>query len=184
MRSLYLRIWVTVVVALGLYAAVSVWLMQRHMDQRMDQERQRAEVAMQGRAEAWAELLSKALPGAKAPASEQRAALQEWSSRLRLPMALDDAKGTRIAASDSFERREAEGLGPRRMIPIALQDGRTLTILRGPGLRRGLATHSSPRSAEIRRPCPRSCLRLEGCIRFPWPYTSVFTRCDPFQGRA
>ena len=91
MRSLYLRIWVTVVVALGLYAAVSVWLMQRHMDQRMDQERQRAEVAMQGRAEAWAELLSKALPGAKAPASEQRAALQEWSSRLRLPMALDDA---------------------------------------------------------------------------------------------
>ena len=137
MRSLYLRIWLTVVVALGLYAAVSVWLMQRHMDQRMDQERQRAEAAMQGRAEAWAELLSKALPGAQAPASEQRAALQDWSTRLRLPMALDDAKGVRIAASDSFERREAEGVGPRRMIPMALQDGRTLTVLRGPGLRRG-----------------------------------------------
>lgn len=150
MRSLYLRIWLTVVVALGLYAAVSVWLMQRHMDQRMDQERQRVDVAMQGRAEAWADLLFKALPSAQAPVAEQRAALQDWSTRLRMPMALDDAKGSRIAASDSFERRETEGVGPRRMIPIALQDGRTLTILRGPGLRRAslarVAAHLDPSS--------------------------------------
>ena len=147
MRSLYLRIWLTVVVALGLYAGVSVWLMQQHMDRNLDQERQRAESAMQGRAEAWAALLSQALPPAQAPASEQRAALQDWSMRLRLPLALDDAKGARIGASDSFERRESEGLGPRRGVPIRLEDGRTLTILRGPGFRRG-------EMGEGRRPPP------------------------------
>ncbi len=129
MRALYLRIWLTVVAALALYAGVSAWLMQRHVDE----ERQRNEVTMANRAEAWADLLSKALPGPEASPAQQAAALQEWSQRLRLPMALDDAQGQRLGASDSYLRREAEGITGRR---VRLDDGRTLWIARGPLMRR------------------------------------------------
>lgn len=168
MRSLYLRIWLTVVIALGLYAGVSVWLMQRHMDQHMDQERQRAEASMQGRAEAWADLLSKALPPSTAAPSEQRAALQDWSQRLRLPMALDNAAGSRIGASDSFERREAEGLGPRRLVPVRLADGRTLWILRGPGFRRG-------EPGEGRRPPPERSVDFFPGVPDGWGLATLLT---------
>jgi hypothetical protein len=43
MRSLYLRIWLTVVAALALFAAVSGWLVQRHLDA----ERVRVEASVQ-----------------------------------------------------------------------------------------------------------------------------------------
>ena len=33
MRSLYLRIWLTVVAALALFALVSGWMWQRHVDE-------------------------------------------------------------------------------------------------------------------------------------------------------
>ena len=36
---------------------------------------------------------------------QQAEALSEWSQRLRLPMALDDAAGARIGASESYLRR-------------------------------------------------------------------------------
>ena len=42
MRSLYLRIWLTVVAALALFAAVSGWLVQRHLEQ----ERERIEASV------------------------------------------------------------------------------------------------------------------------------------------
>ena len=125
MRSLYFRIWLTVVAALALYAGVSAWLVQRHVSE----ERQRNEAVVQSRAEAWADLLIKALPPATASRAEQGQALVEWSQRLRLPLALDDAQGQRLAASDSYLRREAMGVTGRR---VRLDDGRTLWVARGP----------------------------------------------------
>jgi len=133
MRSLYLRIYVTVLVALALFAGVSGWLVQRQFDQ----ERERFVASAQERAAAWGELLQRSLPGAEAPPAQQAEDLNEWSERLRLPLALDDAQGTRIGASDSYLRREAEsGPGVRRAQAVRLEDGRTLWILR-PQLRTG-----------------------------------------------
>ena len=124
MRSLYLRIWLTVVAALALFALVSGWMWQRHVEQ----ERVRFETAASERLAAWAELVQRALPGANAPVAEQAEALQEWSGRLRVPMALDDRRGLRIAASDSFLRREAGGAP--RAAAVVLDDGRTLWLSR------------------------------------------------------
>lgn len=135
MRSLYLRIYLTVVAALALFALVSGWLVQRHLDQ----ERDRFEATVRERTEAWADLLQRSLPAADAPPAEQQAALREWAQRLRVPMALDDAQGRRLATSEVFARREADG-GPlllRRLQPVRFDDGRTLWVLR-PGLRPGL----------------------------------------------
>ena len=134
MKSLYLRIWLTVLAALSLFALASGWLVQRHMEQ----ERQRFETAAQGRAEAWADLLERSLPPASAPPDQQAAALAEWSQRLRLPLALDDVSGQRIGVSESWARREAEGLPmARRGLPVRLDDGRTLWIARPGGRRMG-----------------------------------------------
>lgn len=124
MRSLYLRIWLTVVAALALFALVSGWMWQRHVEQ----ERVRFETAASERLAAWAELVQRALPGANAPVAEQAEALQEWSGRLRVPLALDDRRGLRIAASDSFLRREAGGAP--RATAVVLDDGRTLWLSR------------------------------------------------------
>ncbi len=145
MKSLYLRIYLTVVAVLLLFAAVSGWVFQRHLEQ----ERVRVEGALGDRTAAWAELLQRTLPGASAPHDEQAAAVRDWSQRLRLPMALDDEQGTRIVASDSFLRRqEEEGA---RIASVRLEDGRLLWILRPrlqrlpprpgdpPDMRRGMA---------------------------------------------
>ena len=125
MKSLYLRIWLTVVATLALFALVSGWMWQRHLDQ----ERSRFETAATERLAAWAELVQRALPGADAPADEQAEALREWSGRLRVPLALDDRRGMRIAASDSFQRREVDA-GPRSAAAVRLDDGRTLWLAR------------------------------------------------------
>lgn len=129
MKSLYLRIYATLVVVLLLFAAGSGWVFQRHMEQ----ERARSESAFAERMGAWADLIERSLPGADAPQAEQAAALREWSQRLRLPLALDNAAGQRVAASDSFERAQA-GAGLRGL-PMQLEDGRTLWIMR-PGVAR------------------------------------------------
>lgn len=128
MRSLYLRIYATVVVALLLFASVSGWLVQRHFES----ERARLESAVQDRFAGWIDLLEGSLPPATAPPGEQADAVRDWSQRLRLPLALDDAGGQRIASSESFERRRDEGA---RVLPFKLDDGRTLWTARGPGLR-------------------------------------------------
>ncbi len=129
MRSLYLRIYVTVVVVLLLFAAASGWLFQQHMDQ----ERVRSESVLTERMGAWAELIQRSLPGQETPAEDQSAALRDWSTRLRLPLARDSAGGTRIGESDSFTRRQSEGAG--RSLAVRLEDGRTLWIMR-PGMLR------------------------------------------------
>ncbi len=126
-KSLYLRIYLTVVSALALFALVSGLLLQSHLEQ----ERLRVEGSLNDRAAAWGDLLQRSLPAPDAPREEQAAALREWSARLRLPMALDDPLGHRIAASESYLRRENDRApGPVRMAPIALDDGRTLHVLR------------------------------------------------------
>ena len=63
MKSLYLRIYLTVVAVLLLFAAVSGWVFQRHLEQ----ERVRVEGLVSDRTAAWGDLLQRALPGAEAP---------------------------------------------------------------------------------------------------------------------
>jgi signal transduction histidine kinase len=127
MKSLYLRIWLTVVASLLLFALVSGWLVQRHLEE----QRARNEVAQRERTEAWAELLLRSLPAADAPRQEQAAELRELSQRLRLPLALDDAQGVRIVASDSFLRRGLDlPEAQPRLRSIRFDDGRTLWVPR------------------------------------------------------
>jgi signal transduction histidine kinase len=129
MRSLYLRIYATVVAVLLLFAAGSGWVFQRHMER----ERARANSVLTERMGAWAELIQRSLPGQGVAAEEQAAALHDWSTRLRLPLALDSAGGVRIAESETYARRLAEGRP--QGLAVRLEDGRTLWIMR-PGFGR------------------------------------------------
>jgi signal transduction histidine kinase len=127
MKSLYLRIYLTVVVVLALFAAGSGWLFQ----QEVQRERGRLDAQANERIGAWADLIHRSLPAADAPPGEQAQALGEWSQRLRLPLALDSAEGQRIGASESYQRRTADPDAPRGLA-VHLEDGRTLWVLRGP----------------------------------------------------
>ena len=138
MKSLYLRVWLTVVAVLALFALGSGWLFQHQMER----ERGRFDAAASERLNAWGDLLQHALPPPRAAAQEQAQALLEWSERLRVPLALDDASGRRLAESDAFERLSHES--GARVTPIKLDDGRTLWTARpprsamgGPGGRHG-----------------------------------------------
>ena len=124
MKSLYLRIWLTVVAALALFALVSGWMWQRQIEQ----ERSRFESAASERVTAWAELVQRALPTADAASAEQAEALRDWSARLRVPLALDDRRGVRIGASASYLQRESEG--GARGTAVRLDDGRTPWLAR------------------------------------------------------
>jgi signal transduction histidine kinase len=150
MRSLYFRIYLTVVAALALFALASGWLVQRHLEEQ--RVRVEASTALRDRAEAWGDLLERALPPADAPAAEQLSALREWSQRLRLPMALDDKQGQRVAVSDSFTRRDlANPANASRLQALHFDDGRTLWVPRpgamrpqGPGGRAGADMRGPP----------------------------------------
>jgi signal transduction histidine kinase len=127
MKSLYLRIWLTVVAALALFAVVSGWMVQRHIET----QRLQAEAVLLERQAAWLDLLKRTLPPADATPAEQALALQEASWRFRVPMALDDAQGRRVAASESFLRRQLDQ--PElawRLLSVPLDDGRTLRVPR------------------------------------------------------
>ena len=130
MKSLYLRIYVTVVVVLALFAAGSAWVFQKHIEQ----ERVRAEAVITERMGAWALLIQRSLPRQDAPVTDQAAAVRDWSKRLRLPLALDGADGERIEQSESFARRQADGFGGSALA-VKLEDGRTLWIMRPGRLR-------------------------------------------------
>ena len=151
MKSLYLRIWLTVVSMLGAFAIASGWFVQRHLEN----ERARLESTQSERLGAWAELVQRSLPPADAPAEAQAAELRDWSQRLRLPMALDDANGRRIAVADAYLRREADT--GRSGQAVRLDDGRTLWVMRpgrarlGPGAQPG-ATGDRPGDARPDRP--------------------------------
>jgi signal transduction histidine kinase len=135
MKSLYLRIYLTVVVALALFALGSGWLFQREVQA----ERGRFDAQVSERIGAWADLIQRSLPAADADREEQASALGEWAQRLRLPLALDDEQGQRIGASESYLRRTAELPGAPRGTAVRLDDGRTLWVLRAPmqGMRAG-----------------------------------------------
>src|SRR5690606_33535592 len=124
MNTLTLRIYLSIVAVLLLFATGAGWLFQREMAQ----ERSRVQSAIDERTEAWGDLIQRSLPGADAPRDEQAVALADWSQRLRMPLALDAADGTRIGASESFEPGLAEGR--RRSVAVPLDDGRTLWMLR------------------------------------------------------
>lgn len=128
MKSLYLRIYLTVVAALALFAIGSTWLFQSQVQV----ERGRVEAQIGERVAAWGDLIQRSLPPADAPPEEQASALADWSQRLRLPLALDDAQGQRIGASESYLRRSAELPGTPRGLAVRLDDGRTLWVLRVP----------------------------------------------------
>jgi len=130
-KSLYLRIYATVVAVLLLFAFASGFVVEQHIDR----ERQRNESAVNERLEAWGDLIQRSLPGADAAVETQAAALREWSQRLRFPLALDDADGQRIGTSDSFTRRVEDGT--IKPFPVKLDDGRTLWTFRPGQIRQG-----------------------------------------------
>lgn len=132
MKSLYLRIYLTVVAVLLLFALAAGWVAQRNIAH----ERALGRGLSAERLEAWAELAQNNLPPPGAPVAQQRAAVIEWSQRLRVPLALDAADGSRIATSDSFVRRESREDGAMRSFRLALDDGRALWVAR-PGAPRG-----------------------------------------------
>ena len=127
MTSLTLRIYLTVVLALALFASGAGWLFQRQVQS----ERGRFEAQASERIAAWGDLIQHSLPAADAERGQQAEALSEWSQRLRVPMALDDAAGARIGASESYLRR-SELPGAPRGLPVQLDDGRTLWVMRAP----------------------------------------------------
>jgi signal transduction histidine kinase len=164
MKSLYLRIYATVVVVLLVFAFISGWMFQRQIEQ----ERGRAESMLSERMAAWGELIQNSIPGPDASAESQAAAISEWSQRLRLPLALDSAAGTRIGASESFQRREAEG---GRTFSVRLEDGRTLQVIR-PGFRGGgpprMGREGGGREGMAPGPGMREGARGEGPPLVPW----------------
>ena len=172
MKSLYFRIYLTLVVLLLAFAFGSGWLFQRQMER----ERGNAEAERTERSAAIAELLWRVLPPVTAPRAEQAEAVAEWGQRLHTGLALTDRAGARIGASELFLRRNQEpGAHP---VQVTLEDGRRLTVigaLRTPqGMVRpdpGIAGSTSPAaesqaSSEPFRPGPRQQLRREEAFWF------------------
>lgn len=138
MRSLTLRIYLAVVAVLLLFALGAAWLAQRNLDH--DREHLRRGMVHE-RYEALGELIENSLPAASEPQASQAQALLELSKRLRVPLALDDAQGKRLASSPPFEewaKRKPPGHhgdhGPFE--PLVYKhtwaDGRTLLLLPAP----------------------------------------------------
>jgi signal transduction histidine kinase len=124
LKSLYLRIYLTLVALLLAFAFGSAWLFQRHIEQ----ERGSVESAAGERLNAMAGLLKLALPPVTASREEQAAAFADWGQRLRMPLALEDAEGRRIATTQMFLRR-ADDAGAI-IVNANLGDGRTLAMVR------------------------------------------------------
>jgi len=129
MKTLALRIYLTVVAVLLVFALVSGWLAQRNLEHERSQVQSMA--AWNERAAAWAELIENSLPPVTAPVDEQSRIFLDWSDRLRMPMALDDPLGRRIATSIQLEERLRRQPELReRMQRSILSDGRTMWVLR------------------------------------------------------
>ncbi len=129
MKTLALRIYLTVVAVLLVFALVSGWLAQRNLEHERSQVQSMA--AWNERAAAWAELIENSLPPSSAPVDEQSRIFLDWSERLRMPMALDDPLGRRIATSILLEERLQRQPELRdRMQRSILSDGRTMWVLR------------------------------------------------------
>ena len=127
-RSLYLRIYLTVVVVLLVFALIAAVLFRRHAAA----EETRFESAVLERTRAMAALIERSLPPASAPEDTQREVLLDWSRQLKLPLALDDASGRRIAESEPYRRILEDRARPESEIALAsrLPDGRMLWTLK------------------------------------------------------
>ncbi|MBV8037543.1 HAMP domain-containing sensor histidine kinase [Roseateles sp.] len=157
MKSLYVRIYLTLVALLLAFAFGSAWLFQRHIEQ----ERGSVELAAGERLNAMAGLLKLALPPATAPRAEQAEAFADWGLRLRMPLALEDADGKRIATTLMFQRRADE---PGAIIvSTGLGDGRSLEMVRS-----------------VRPPNPQAGTSAAGAVRPPriddGPWTGPWLR--------
>jgi signal transduction histidine kinase len=141
MKTLALRIYLAVVAVLLLFALASGWLAQRNLEREVQHfQAQNQLSANRDRSAAWGELIENSLPGAEVAEELQRDALLDWSQRLRLPMALDNPRGLRIATSPLMtERLERWPEMQTRLQRTPLSDGRTLWVLRpGPPSFRGM----------------------------------------------
>ena len=127
-RSLYLRIYLTVVVVLLVFALIAAVLFRRHAAA----EETRFESAVLERTRTMAALIERSLPPASAPEDTQREVLLDWSRQLKLPLALDDASGRRIAESEPYRRMLEDRARPESEIALAsrLPDGRVLWTLK------------------------------------------------------
>jgi signal transduction histidine kinase len=129
MRTLALRIYLTVVTVLLVFALVSGWLAQHNMEHERNQVQSQA--AWHERAAAWGELIENSLPPVTVDEDEQARVFLDWADRLRLPMALDNPRGRRIATSAVLEDRLHHWPELReRMQQTLLSDGRVLWVLR------------------------------------------------------
>ena len=127
-RSLYLSIYLTVVVVLLVFALIAAVLFRRHAAA----EETRFESAVLERTRTMAALIERSLPPASAPEDTQREVLLDWSRQLKLPLALDDASGRRIAESEPYRRMLQDRARPESEIALAsrLPDGRMLWTLK------------------------------------------------------
>lgn len=164
MKTLALRIYLTVVAVLLVFALVSGWLAQHNIEHERTQAQSQA--VWNERAAAMAELIENSLPPASAPVELQAVVLLDWAERLRLPMALDDPLGQRIATSPALiDRLQRRPELQQRMQTVRLSDGRTLWIVRpwGPRPRPPGAPVMGPPVPPDLIPAPPAAPRAE-----PW----------------
>jgi signal transduction histidine kinase len=129
MKTLALRIYLAVVAVLLVFALVSGWLAQHNLEHERTQVQTAA--AWNERAAAWGELLENSLPPVTEPEEIQARVFLDWAERLRIPMALDNPFGQRIATSPILEERLLSHPEIRvRLQRTMLSDGRVLWIVR------------------------------------------------------
>ncbi|MFY9477843.1 MAG: ATP-binding protein [Aquabacterium sp.] len=135
MKTLALRIYLAVVTVLLLFALLTGWLAKRNLEREIQRfQSEQTQSAQDTRNAAWGELIENSLPGVDSPEALQRDALLDWSERLRLPLALDNPQGRRIATSAQLaERLQRHPDLANRLQSAKLTDGRTLWILRPGG---------------------------------------------------
>ncbi len=126
MKSLYLRIYLTLVGLLLAFVVGASWLAERHLSQ----EREKNKATQDERMRTTGALLAQSLPPPDAPVEEQAAAMRSWSQKLRMPMALQAPDGKRLAITPRFRVREERG---DAIVNIPLDDGRALLLMRPPG---------------------------------------------------
>jgi hypothetical protein len=146
------------VAVLLLFALVSGWLFQRNIEQ----ERERSEASASSAWRPGASCMQRSLPGADERRSEQAQALLDWSQRLRLPLALDDAAGRRIATAPSF----AASPGCRRRTPASRGGRGRRGAAPGRRMRRAVARRGA-RTAARRTPTVRRASRARAPERRP-----------------
>jgi signal transduction histidine kinase len=153
MKTLALRIYLTVVTVLLVFALVTGWLAQHNLEH--ERHQMQSQTAWNERAAAWGELIENSLPDVHQPTEEQARVFLDWAERLRMPMALANRQGEPIATSAMMEEMLQRFPDARERVQrTELSDGRVLFLLR-PRLARGMGPGS------VGPPPPRSRPWLE-----------------------